>query len=330
MNIAPTLFSPVKFNYNPVFKKPVSFKGTKIEGDSFSRQQQVEQEEVSTSEVGEINPVYKRAFEKFQKEAEEYIMNSPKVTFEGLSELVSRYSIETKVEEFNETKAINTKTAAVYDANIFFEISDDKIVQSDCAGTIYVAIPKKLDKNSRAELLSSFIHEGVHMFQEETAYTFSGGTYISKFFKDCKSEDISEKIKAIEKFNSAFPMIEQNIFTMVHNFLISAESVDDVSLDNFEKYMQSNHGIDSYIFLGLIYYSAFDKDGASIKKALGKNTILNYTKYKIKNEIEAYKKEDEILMKYCDDVFTVLNSALIIDLYTKFYYLLDVLEKKNN
>lgn len=308
MNIAP--ISVFKQNLYKPFKKETPFFRGQIEPkkDIF----------VSKKPLSEY---YSKPLFEITKDAEEYIMNTPIITYRGLNKIVQKYS-DTKVKRFSPKITPNKKSVAQFSQELYYEKSDKGIDETISNQTIYINIPIKQTKAVRAELLGSFIHEAVHMFQFETKVKAFGGSSTKKYYQNIKSFEDSKKITtAVNQLYHGYSKFEQNIFTLMENFLNVCLIKSFANLENFDEFLKKGHNMDLADIAKLLIEDTYYETGDNIINALGKDAIVEYAKEKISKEVEAYKAENDVLQKYSPSGERKMAAKFTVEVYQK---LLDI------
>ena len=316
MNIAP--ISVFKQNlYKPFKKETPLFRG------------QIESKNDVFVAKKPLSKYYSKPLSEIVKEAEEYIMNTPIITYRGLNKIVQKYS-DTKVKRFSPKCSPNKKSVAQFSQELYYEKSDKGIDEKISNQTIYINIPIKQNKAVRAELLGSFIHEAVHMFQFETKVKVFGGSSTKKYYQNIKSFEDSKKITtAVKQLYYGYSKFEQNIFTLTENFLnfllnlcLDVDFMQSyVNLENFDKFLKKGHNMDLADIAKLLIEDTYYETGDNIINALGKDAIVEYAKEKISKELEAYSAENEVMQKHSPNKTRKMEAKFTVEVYQK---LLDI------
>ena len=316
MNITPISSRRINY-YKPKNKIGLSFQANFLKQlientkDSFTPQNN--QNKVTLKEY------YSKKLDNFTLEAVNYIMKSPKITYQGLYDILRKYSNDIKLRKY-EGQNLNKKTVAQYVLTNSYINTILGVKEEKDSEIIYINTPKKLDKSSRARFLGSFVHETVHMFQEDSRMEVLKESYLKKYYAKTRfSNPWKETTEAIDKLYYGFTKFEQNIFTLMGNFLTANLKKKKTSLEDFDKYLLQYHDAGLEDLSKFLIEDTYCNTGDSIIKTLGKEAIVDYMKFKLEKEVEAYEAEDKVLQQYSPDYAVKAESKLCIDVYKKLF-----------
>ena len=249
-----------------------------------------------------LSNYYASDLEKFREEATEYILNSPKITYGGLDNIVKKYSPKTRVEQFQNEGEKSKKSNAMYEEEIIQRTKFRSIKETIQNKKIKVTIPSNQDREARLDLLIQFVHEAVHMFQSDARKEVLESSFYKQYYKNRKM--VNQKTSdAITSLEIGYTKFEQNMFTLLGHFLNSNKNRRNLYIDDFDKYLANNHNMNFKNIVKFLIEDTYCEDGGNIINTLGEDAILDFVKFKVEKELEAYKIADEINSEYCTNHF---------------------------
>lgn len=267
---------------------------------------------INQAKENKNNKTFDDSYEKLKSEAVEYILNSKEITRFGLFEILEKYCPDIYLSGCTEKEAEHSIVMAQYINAPRMEVKNGIAKIVDVHKEMQINIPDDLDDNSRLNLLLRFIHESTHMLQNESNDRTGWADIIERFIENIKTpRELYKKVKAIEDLDNRFFAFENCIFEIIE-FALNNYEVDDINISNLNKDMQDIHGLKFDEAIKVIVDEVFYKNASNISRSIGRKNLAEYIKYKLANELEAYKKEYETAKEFKADDKTNIPLSVII------------------
>lgn len=278
-----------------------------------------------TSFKGQKN--FNQKFTPFKSDIINYILKTPEISLDGISQIVQKYSPTTKfVLMDSKNNELPSHYSAFAEHPIDFFTDGKTITAQDNPQVVHFNMPQDINPNTRIKLLGEIIHETTHVFQEESTDRTSSLKQYNKFFNSAKNYDVAINTLQSQIFTTGFFTIEKILLSALASAydcdFSEPQAIEDASVKDMNTRFKNSTEDTTEEFISQIINFIIELTQTKHGK-LDRKAILEMYALRASKEKEAYKNESDIIKKA-----TGINCPINYDLRVTLYSLLEQTAKK--